>query len=56
MYVIVYMSPGDESARGWALAEPALGSTVVALLRSRLDPYAAVPAVGAFLGQCATAL
>jgi len=28
----------------------------VALLRSRLDPYAAVPAVGTFLDRCATAL
>jgi len=26
----------------------------VALLRSRLDPYAAVPAVGAFLDRCTT--
>jgi hypothetical protein len=28
----------------------------VALLRSRLDPYAAVPAVAVFLDRCATAL
>ncbi len=32
------------------------GDDRVALLRSRLDPYAAVPAVGAFLDRCATAL
>jgi ATP/maltotriose-dependent transcriptional regulator MalT len=31
------------------------GDDRVALLRSRLDPYAAVPAVGAFLDRCATA-
>ena len=32
------------------------GDDRVALLRSRLDPYAAVPAVGTFLDRCATAL
>ena len=32
------------------------GDDRVALLRSRLDPHAAVPAVGAFLDRCATAL
>jgi ATP/maltotriose-dependent transcriptional regulator MalT len=32
------------------------GDDRVALLRSRLDPYAAVPAVGAFLDRSATAL
>ena len=31
------------------------GDDRVALLRSRLDPYAAVPAVGTFLDRCATA-
>ena len=30
------------------------GDDRVALLRSRLDPYAAVPAVGAFLDRCTT--